>query len=95
MARQAATKLIEIDRDTVALPRLLTLTQVAEYLQTPRETIRHWVFDGRLKAYKPGRKVLVKASDVLRLVEANDVPTARGRREQRRRERVEGANGSR
>ncbi len=37
----------------------LTLAQAAERIATPAETIRYWIHLNKLKAYKPGRQVLI------------------------------------
>lgn len=76
---------------SVAAPRrsrsgLLTLEQASEFLAgTPKETIRHWIWEGRLQGYKPGAHVLVRESDLLALVEANET---RAKRVARKRARV-------
>lgn len=36
---------------------------------TPVPTLREWISKGRLAAYKPGRRVLLKRLEVLALVE--------------------------
>ena len=51
--------------------RYLTLTQAAERVATPAETVRYWVHVGRLKAFKPGRQVLIRESDLDALIEAS------------------------
>jgi excisionase family DNA binding protein len=56
---------------------LLTLEEAGDRICTAPETIRHWVWEGRLKAYKPGRAVLVKESDLLELVAANETRAKR------------------
>lgn len=55
------------------MPPMLTLTQVAERLQTPVKTIRLWVSQQRLPAFKPGRQHLVKEADLLAFLEASAV----------------------
>jgi excisionase family DNA binding protein len=57
---------------------LLTLEQASEALAgTPTETIRRWIWEGRLKAYKPGKHPLVREADLLALVEANETTAKR------------------
>ncbi len=57
---------------------LLTLEQAGELLGgTPTETIRRWIWEGRLKAYKPGKHPLVREADLLALVEANETTAKR------------------
>ena len=45
------------------MPRFLTYQQVADQLQTPVGTVRYWVQVGELRAYKPGRRPLVREDD--------------------------------
>lgn len=64
---------------------LLTLTQAGEMLGgTSPETIRRWIWEGKLKAYKPGMHQLVRESELLALVEKNETTA---KRVARRRER--------
>lgn len=62
-----------------AKPRagLLTLDEVAAVCHVSPETVRHWIWEGRLTAYKPGRTVLVKETEVLAFVEANETTKKR------------------
>ena len=55
----------------------LTFEQAAARLQTKPETVRYWVWAGKLPAYKPGRRVLIRESDLIVLIEASRVK-ARG-----------------
>jgi excisionase family DNA binding protein len=65
---------------------LLTLAQAGELLGgTPVGTIRNWIWEGRIKAYKPGKHPLVRETDLLALVEGNETTAKRAAR--RRRER--------
>ncbi len=41
----------------------LTLEEAATAIKTPVPTLREWIRKGRLKAYRPGRNVLVSRSD--------------------------------
>jgi excisionase family DNA binding protein len=50
--------------------RYLTLVQAAERIATPAETVRYWVHLGKLPAFKPGRQVLIRESDLDAFVEA-------------------------
>jgi excisionase family DNA binding protein len=64
---------------------LLTLTQAGELLGgTSPETIRRWIWEGKLKAYKPGMHQLVRETELLALVEKNETTA---KRVARRRER--------
>ena len=51
--------------------KFLTLAQVAERVATPAVTVRYWVHTGKLKAFKPGRQVLVREADLEALIEAS------------------------
>lgn len=63
---------------------LLTLEQAGELLGgTSPETIRHWIWEGRLKSYKPGKHPLVRETELLAFVEANE---SRAKRVARRRQ---------
>jgi excisionase family DNA binding protein len=53
--------------------KFLTLTQVAERLSTPAATVRYWTAIGKLPAFKPGRQLLVKESDLEAFVDASAV----------------------
>ena len=55
-------------------PRYLTLPEAAEIARTSVETVRYWVWMRKLRAHKPGRRVLIKESDLLAFIEA---PTKR------------------
>jgi excisionase family DNA binding protein len=56
---------------------LLTLEEVAAVCHVSPETVRHWIWEGRLTAYKPGRHPLVKESELLAFVEANETTKKR------------------
>jgi excisionase family DNA binding protein len=65
--------------------RYLTLSQVAERLSTPVQTIRYWCSLGKLRAYKPGRHPLVRESDLDAFVEARPMGVVRAERAKRMR----------
>lgn len=65
--------------------KYLTLSQVAEHLHAPLETVRFWVYQGRLPAYKPGRHPLVREADLAAFVEASAVGKVRAERVRRAR----------
>jgi excisionase family DNA binding protein len=46
----------------------MTLKRAAEFADTPVPTLRHWIYRGKLKAYRPGRRVLVQKSDLVRFL---------------------------
>jgi excisionase family DNA binding protein len=45
-----------------------------------KRLLRHWIWEGRLTAYKPGRAPLVKAAELLAFVEANETTKERAAR---------------
>jgi excisionase family DNA binding protein len=52
---------------------LLTLEQAGELLGgTAVGTIRNWIWEGRIKGYKPGKHLLVRESELLAFVEAKE-----------------------
>lgn len=51
----------------------LTIDQVAELTCAPIATVRWWIQTRKLPAFKPGRRVLVKAADVAAFVEGASV----------------------
>lgn len=60
---------------------LLTLAQAGELLGgTSPETIRRWIWEGRIKSYKPGKHPLVHESELLAFVEANETRAKRAAR---------------
>lgn len=59
----------------------LTIPEVAEHLCTPIKTIRRWIADGRLRAYRPGKRVLIHRDDVERFVRAAPISAAARREE--------------
>lgn len=50
-------------------PRFLTLEEAGELARTPVKSIRLWISSGRLRGFKPGRRVLVREADLLALIE--------------------------
>jgi excisionase family DNA binding protein len=65
---------------TSAAPRLLTLAEASALTRTPSETIRYWIWQGRLTSYKPGRAVLVREAELLALVESRETRAIRAQR---------------
>lgn len=57
--------------------RYLTLAQAAAHVATPVESIRYWIHVGKLQAFKPGRQVLIRATDLEALIEASEVGAQR------------------
>ena len=47
---------------------LLYLPEVAEHCRTPISSVRHWVRTGRLLSIRPGRRRMVRRSDLERFL---------------------------
>jgi excisionase family DNA binding protein len=50
----------------MALPKFFTIAEVAEIARAPRNTVRYWVYSGRLRSRRVGRRRLV-TEDELRI----------------------------
>lgn len=50
----------------------LTLAEVAKQLRTSVQTVRYWIYLGKLPSYKPGRSVLIRATDLEAFVQASE-----------------------
>jgi excisionase family DNA binding protein len=57
--------------------RYLTLREAAAQVSTPTETVRYWVHVGKLRAFKPGRQVLIREDDLAALVESSEIGALR------------------
>jgi excisionase family DNA binding protein len=57
-----------------------TLDQITALFPIPLETIRHWIKVGKLQAFKPGRRVLVRRADIEAMIEAAALPAIRAER---------------
>ncbi len=44
--------------------KFLTLDAAGEHIDTSPETIRYWISMGRLKGYRPGRRLLVRVDEL-------------------------------
>jgi excisionase family DNA binding protein len=73
------TDAVEIKRRSRAVaplqssaPRFLTLREAGALVRAAPETIRYWIWQGRLQAYKPGGAVLVREDELLALVESRE-----------------------
>jgi len=65
-----------LDRESSALPRLLTLRQAADYIQVSYWTVRSWVEAGVLPAVRlpgDGRLLRVERRELDRLIEQSRV----------------------
>ncbi|WP_024834753.1 helix-turn-helix domain-containing protein [Ruminiclostridium josui] len=51
------------------LPDILTLKQVAEFLQVSNLTIQRAIHAGKLKAFKPGRDYRILKEDLILFIE--------------------------
>ena len=60
---------------------LLTLAEASALVRTPASTLRFWIWQGKLAAYKPGRVVLVKEAELLAHVEKNEGTKKRAARQ--------------
>lgn len=64
----------------VELPRYLTLEDASGLIGgTPTETIRYWIWQGRLKGYRPGVKLLVREDELRSFVESRETRKIRAR----------------
>jgi len=53
------------------LPDILTLKQVAEFLQVSNITIQRAIQTGKLKAFKPGRDYRILKEDLISYIESS------------------------
>ena len=51
---------------------LLTLEEAGALARVEPETVRHWIWEGRVTGYKPGRVVLVREVELLAFIEASE-----------------------
>ena len=49
------------------------ISEIADILDQSTDTIRCWVRDGRLPAYKIGKRIIIRWSDVERVLEGSQV----------------------
>jgi excisionase family DNA binding protein len=52
----------------MVLPKLLKIAEVAEIARAPRSTVLYWIYSGKLKAYKVGRRRLVSEPDLMAFI---------------------------
>jgi len=55
------------------MKKLLSVNDVAEYLDVPKSTIRYWCFTKRLSHYKIGRHLKFEKSVIDKFLESNFV----------------------
>jgi len=69
---------MSFSRMVASEPSFLTLESAHEYLDRTISvsTLRWWVRTGRLAAFRPGRRLLVKRDDLLALIEKNRTPAS-------------------
>lgn len=61
-------------------PRYITLADAAALISTPPETIRYWIWQGKLRAYRPGRALLLREDELRAHVEASSTVAVRARK---------------
>lgn len=50
------------------IPEFVTVDEAAQLARTGPSTVRHWIREGRLRAAKPGRRVLIERRALLALL---------------------------
>jgi excisionase family DNA binding protein len=68
--------------------KYLTLKDAAARVSTSPETVRYWIHLGKLRAFKPGRQVLVRDTDLDAMVEASELGAVHADRARRVRKAV-------
>lgn len=71
--------------------RYLTLAQAGELVNTPTETVRYWVHIGKLRAFRPGRQVLVREDDLAALIESSEIGALRAEKAKKARKAARAA----
>lgn len=65
----------------VAIPRLLTIDEVSTIARAPASSVSYWIYSGRLRALKVGRRRLVAENDLSEFLGlASERPTQAKRR---------------
>lgn len=49
-------------------PALLTIPEAATLARAPESSVRHWIASGKLRAKRPGRRVLIARRDLAELL---------------------------
>jgi excisionase family DNA binding protein len=52
--------------------RWLFLEEVARELRTSVSTVRHWIAIGRLRAFRPGRHILIARADLDEMIQRSE-----------------------
>jgi excisionase family DNA binding protein len=60
------SKLIEKSKSSYLL-----IDECAEIARASNSTIYHWIATGKLRAHRPGRRVLVRADDLYAFLDGN------------------------
>ena len=53
----------------MTLPKYLTISEVAAATHAPRSSVLYWIYSGKLKAYKVGRRRLVTEQDLIAFIQ--------------------------
>ncbi|HMJ13643.1 MAG TPA: helix-turn-helix domain-containing protein [Polyangiaceae bacterium] len=61
--------------------RYLTLAEAGALVRASSETVRYWIWQGRLQGFKPGRNVLVREAELIELVRSRETVALRGSRD--------------
>ena len=67
------------------MPSFLTVSEAADAMRVPVATIRYWLSVGKIRGFKPGRRVLIRADDLTALVDASEIGKLRADRAKRTR----------
>ena len=60
-------------------PRYITLVDAAALTSIPAETLRHKIWEGKLRAYKPARQLLFREDELRAFVESQETTKRRAR----------------
>ncbi len=55
------------------MTRFMALQEVAEALGVDVQTVRRWIHDGKLRAFKPGKEYRVREADLEEFLQAREV----------------------
>ncbi len=65
----------------MGLPKLHTIDEIADLTHSPRRSVLYWIYSGRLKSLKVGRRRLVAEEALCRFMGVDEDPkAARGAR---------------